>query len=190
MTNNVSVAGQLQADMTTMARESRKWNLSIGLYTQSIDDIPKIITDELATTVVILGSGTEKSIDNLSERFGLNGACRHALSRLGKPGKAGSNLIALFRTGSGMSQLVLSLTIGPQSLWAFSTTTEDVAIRNNLYQRLGPSETLRRLAARFPGGSAKAEVERRRRNVEDQSDAADEVVNVLLEIANEVAGEQ
>lgn len=183
------MAGQLQADMTTMARESRKWNLSIGLYTQSIDDIPKIITDELATTVVILGSGTEKSIDNLSERFGLNGACRHALSRLGKPGKAGSNLIALFRTGSGMSQLVLSLTIGPQSLWAFSTTTEDVAIRNNLYQRLGPSETLRRLAARFPGGSAKAEVERRRRNVEDQSDADGEVVNVILEIANEIARE-
>ena len=57
--------------MTTMARESRKWNLSIGLYTQSIDDIPKIITDELATTVVILGSGTEKSIENLAERFGL-----------------------------------------------------------------------------------------------------------------------
>ena len=190
VTNNVSVAGQLQADMTTMARESRKWNLSIGLYTQSIDDIPKIITDELATTVVILGSGTEKSIDNLSERFGLNGACRHALSRLGKPGKAGSNLIALFRTGSGMSQLVLSLTIGPQSLWAFSTTTEDVAIRNSLYQRLGPSETLRRLAARFPGGSAKAEVERRRRNVEDQSDADGEVVNVILEIANEIAREQ
>ncbi|WP_303215197.1 hypothetical protein [Bilophila wadsworthia] len=189
VTNNVSVAGQLQADMTTMARESRKWNLSIGLYTQSIDDIPKIITDELATTVVILGSGTEKSIDNLSERFGLNGACRHALSRLGKPGKAGSNLIALFRTGSGMSQLVLSLTIGPQSLWAFSTTTEDVAIRNNLYQRLGPSETLRRLAARFPGGSAKAEVERRRRKVEDQSDADGEVVNVIQEIANEVARE-
>lgn len=180
VTNNVSVAGQLQADMTTMARESRKWNLSIGLYTQSIDDIPKIITDELATTVVILGSGTEKSIDNLSERFGLNGACRQALSRLGKPGKAGSNLITLFRTGSGMSQLVLSLTIGPQSLWAFSTTTEDVAIRNNLYQRLGPSEALRRLAARFPGGSAKAEVERRRRNVEDQSDADGEVVNKFL----------
>ena len=189
VTNNVSVAGQLQADMTTMARESRKWNLSIGLYTQSIDDIPKIITDELATTVVILGSGTEKSIDNLSERFGLNGACRQALSRLGKPGKAGSNLITLFRTGSGMSQLVLSLTIGPQSLWAFSTTTEDVAIRNNLYQRLGPSEALRRLAARFPGGSAKAEVERRRRNVEDQSDADGEVVNVILEIANEIARE-
>ena len=60
----------------------------------------------------------------------------------------------------------------------------------NLYQRLGPSETLRRLAIRFPGGSAKAEVERRRRKVEDQSDADGEVVNVILEIANEIAREQ
>lgn len=190
VTNNTSVAGQLQADMTTMARESRKWNLSIGLYTQSIDDIPKIITDELATTVVILGSGTEKSIENLAERFGLNGACRYALSRLGKPGKAGANLVALFRTGSGMSQLVLTLSIGPQSLWAFSTTTEDVAIRNNLYQRLGPSEALRRLANRFPGGSAKAEVERRRRQVTDQRDADDALVNVTQEIVHEIAREQ
>lgn len=190
VTNNTSVAGQLQADMTTMARESRKWNLSIGLYTQSIDDIPKIITDELATTVVILGSGTEKSVENLAQRFGLNGACRDALSRLGKPGRKGSNLIALFRTGTGMSQLILSLTIGPQSLWAFSTTTEDVTIRNNLYQRLGPSEALRRLGTRFPGGSAKAEVERRRRQVTDQRDADDALVNVTLEIANEIAREQ
>ncbi|MFR9013588.1 MAG: hypothetical protein ACLVI5_08535 [Desulfovibrio piger] len=176
--------------MTTMARESRKWNLSIGLYTQSVDDIPPIITDELATTVVILGSGTEKSIDNLSRRFGLNGSCRHALSRLGKPDRAGSNLVALFRTGAGMSQLVLSLTIGPQSLWAFSTTTEDVTIRNHLYRRLGPSEALRRLARRFPGGSAKAEVERRRRLVGDQTEADEKIVNVILEIVDEIEVEQ
>ena len=121
--------------MTTMARESRKWNLSIGLYTQSIDDIPDIIT-ELATTIVILGAGTDKSIADMGERFGLNGACRHALGHLGKPGPAGSNLVALFRTGAGKSQLVLSLTIGGQALWAFSTTTEDVAIRNHLYKRM------------------------------------------------------
>lgn len=190
VTGNTSVSGQLQADMTTMARESRKWNLSIGLYTQSVDDIPPIITDELATTVVILGSGTEKSIDNLSRRFGLNGSCRHALSRLGKPDRAGSNLVALFRTGAGMSQLVLSLTIGPQSLWAFSTTTEDVTIRNHLYRRLGPSEALRRLARRFPGGSAKAEVERRRRLVGDQTEADEKIVNVILEIVDEIEVEQ
>jgi intracellular multiplication protein IcmB len=186
VTQNTSVSGQLQADMTTMGRESRKWNLSIGLYTQSIDDVPKIITDELATTIVILGSGSDKSIADLAARFGLNGACRHALSRLGKPGPAGSNLVALFRTGAGTSQLVLSLTIGGQPLWAFSTTTEDVSIRNHLYKRLGPAETLRRLAVRYPGGSAKSEVERRRRLVADESGADDEVTNVILEIVNEI----
>lgn len=186
VTGNKSVADQLVNDMTTMARESRKWNLSLGLYTQSIKDIPPIITDELATTIAILGSGSEKSIEDLTTRFDLNGACRYALSRLGKPGRAGSNLVAMFRTGSGISQLVLSLTIGGQPLWAFSTTTEDVAIRNKLYSRLGPSEALRRLADRFPGGSAKAEVERRRRAVTDQSAIDDVLVNVIDEIVNEL----
>ena len=123
----------------------------------------------------------------MAKRFALNGACRHALAHLGKPGPAGSNLVALFRTGSGMSQLVLSMTIGGQPLWAFSTTTEDVAIRNNLYKRMEPSEALRRLAARFPGGSAKSEVERRRRQVTDQTSSDDELVNVIHEIVNEIA---
>ena len=186
VTGNTSVAGQLQADMTTMARESRKWNLSIGLYTQSIDDIPDIII-ELATTILILGAGTDKSIADLAKRFSLNGACRYALRHLGKPGPAGANLVGLFRTGAGLSQLVLTLTIGGQSLWAFSTTTEDVAIRNHLYKRMEPAEALRRLAARFPGGSAKSEVERRRRRVTDQSSADDVLVNVIQEIVNEIA---
>ena len=186
VTRNTSVSGQLLEDMSTMARESRKWNLSIGLYTQSIDDIPKIII-ELATTIVILGAGTEQSITEMANRFSLNEACRHALRHLGKPGPAGSNLVGLFRTGAGLSQLVLSMTIGGQALWAFSTTTEDVAIRNNLYKRMEPAEALRRLAARFPGGSAKSEVERRRRLVTDQSAVDDELVNVIKEIANEIA---
>lgn len=185
VTGNTSVAGQLLADMTTMARESRKWNLSIGLYTQSIDDIPKIII-ELATTILILGAGTEQSIEDMTERFGLNGACSYALAHLGKPGPAGSNLVGIFRTGAGKSQLVLSLTIGGQALWAFSTTTEDVTIRNSLYKRMEPSEALRRLAIRFPGGSAKSEVERRRMRVTDQSAADDVLVNVLHEIVHEI----
>ena len=74
-------------------------------------------------------------------------------------------------------------------MWAFSTTTEDVSIRNNLYRRMEPSEALRRLAARFPGGSAKAEVERRRRLVADESNADDEITNVITELANELARE-
>ena len=137
--------------------------------------------------IVILGAGTEKGIADLADRFGLNGACQYALGHLGKPGPAGSNLVALFRTGSGLSQLVLSMTIGGQPLWAFSTTTEDVAIRNHLYKLMEPSEALRRLATRFPGGSAKSEVERRRRKVADESGSDEVVTNVIKEIVNEIA---
>ncbi|CAK7025507.1 MAG: hypothetical protein DELT_02565 [Desulfovibrio sp.] len=187
VTGNTSVADQLVADMTTIVRESRKWNLSLGIYTQSIEDIPPQII-ELASTIIILGGGTEKGIDALVTRFALNEACRYALGHLGKPGPAGANLVAVFQTGSGRSQLLLTLTIGGQSLWAFSTTTEDVAIRNNLYNRMEPSEALRRLATRFPGGSAKSEVERRRRKVEDESAAEDQVTNVIQEIVGELAG--
>jgi intracellular multiplication protein IcmB len=186
VTMNTSVSGQLIADMTTMGRESRKWNLSIGLYSQDIKDIPDIIVN-LATTIVILGAGTDSNIEEMAKLFGLNGACKHALKHLGKPGPAGSNLVALFRTGVGLSQLVLSMTIGGQALWAFSTTTEDVAIRNRLYKRMEPSEALRRLSVRYPGGSAKPEVERRRRLVADESGVDDEVTNVIHEIVNEIA---
>jgi intracellular multiplication protein IcmB len=45
---------------------------------------------------------------------------------------------------------------------------------------------LRRLAARFPGGSAKAEVERRRRKVADESNADDALTNVIQEIVQEL----
>lgn len=181
VTKNESVSGQLQADMTTMTRESRKWNLSLGLYSQSIEDIPEIIT-ELATTVLILGAGTDKSISELTSRFGLNGACEYALSRLGKPGPAGANFIALYKTAQGLSQLPLTLTIGGQMLWAFSSTTEDVSIRNALYNHLEPTEALRRLAKRYPGGSAKNDVERRRRIITDESvDVIRRIIEEILE---------
>ncbi len=188
VTKNTSVSGQLQNDLSTMARESRKWNLSIGLYTQSIEDIPDIII-ELATTITILGSGTTENIKMLQSRFGLNGACTYALERLGKPGSAGSNFVGLFRTGNGLSQLILTLTISAHALWAFSTTTEDVSIRNKLYKKMSATKALKCLAVKFPSGSAKNEVERRKTLVGDtsllgdaQRDIIDNIVSEIMEL--------
>ena len=78
------------------------------------------------------------------------------------------------------------MTIGGQALWAFSTTTEDVTIRNALYLHLGPSEALRRLAGRFPGGSAKSEEERGRLLVGSAHNAEDVAVNVTKELVQEL----
>ncbi len=185
VTKNTSVAGQLQNDLSTMARESRKWNLSIGLYTQSIEDIPDIII-ELATTITILGSGTTENIKMLQARFGLNGACTYALERLGKPGSAGSNFVGLFRTGNGLSQLILTLTISSHALWAFSTTTEDVSIRNKLYKQMSATKALTCLAKRFPSGSAKSEVERRKALIGDASLIGDAQIDIINNLVSEL----
>ncbi len=185
VTQNQAVSGQMVADIQTMTRESRKWNLSLGLYTQSIEDFPDILL-ELATSVLLLGSGTKASNGNLIKKFGLNGACGYALERLGKPGRAGANFVGLFKTGEGVSQLILTLTVGAQALWSFSTTTEDVTIRNALYSKLGVTRTLQVLASVYPGGSAKEDVERRKRQVTDDSDADEEIFNVIKGITEEL----
>jgi intracellular multiplication protein IcmB len=175
----------MTADIQTIIRESRKWNLSVGIYTQSITDLPPIMT-ELATSVLLLGAGTEKTVEYISALLGLTDVCTHALGRLGKPGPSGANFVGYFRTSSGTAQLILTLTIGAQALWAFSTTTEDTVIRNALYKRFSVTKALKILSSAYPGGSAKAEVERRKRLVVDSSNIVDATVNVTQEIVDEL----
>ena len=68
------------------------------------------------------------------------------------------------------------------------TTAEDVAIRNKVYEKVGPKLARRALAQMFPGGSAKGEVEERRERFKERLGTADESTssNILVEISNEV----
>jgi intracellular multiplication protein IcmB len=181
---NGSVAKQLVGDLETSARESRKWNLHIGLYSQSVEDIPNIIL-ELATSIFILGTGTKKAVDQMGERLGLNQTTHNAIMNLRKPGKQGASMVALFRTGEGLSTQLLTNTIGMQALWAFSSTTEDVQVRNELYDKIGVDSTLKILSKLYPGG-VKSEVEKRKEQIgelsatEISTDIIDVLVNEIL----------
>lgn len=77
-------------------------------------------------------------------------------------------MIGLFRTDEGNVLHRLTSTIGQQMLWAFSSTAEDTKVRNALYEVLGVEATLKLLSEHYPGG-IKAEVERRRLQVTDES---------------------
>jgi intracellular multiplication protein IcmB len=160
VTGLAAVNGQLIGDLETSARESRKWNLSIGLYSQSWEDFPPVIL-ELATSVFLLGSGTGRGRSELAKLFGLTSTMERALERLGKPSPEGADLIALFRTAQGTSQQILTNTVSPALLWAFSTTAEDMAVRDELYLSHGVERTLGLLSDLYPGG-LKAEIERRK----------------------------
>ena len=152
-----AVRDQVILDM----REGRKWNVQIALISQSLDDFDPVMV-EFATSIFIMDAGPEQSIKRSTEIFGLSETARVALkTRVHGPREGGSTFLAQFSTKNGMNTQLLTSTLGPIELWAFSTTAEDARIRNKLYQRLGPKEGRRVLANIFPSGSVKKLIEER-----------------------------
>ncbi len=152
-----AVRDQVIIDM----REGRKWNVQIALLSQSLDDFDQVMV-EFATSVYIMDAGPAQTIEKSAKIFGLSPTAQTALrNRVHGPREGGATFLAQFATKSGMNTQLLTITLGPIELWAFSTTVEDATIRNKLYRRLGPTEARRVLANIAPAGSIKSVVEKR-----------------------------
>lgn len=152
-----AVRDQVVLDM----REGRKWNVQIALISQSLDDFDAVMV-EFGTSIFIMDAGPEQAIKRSTEIFGLSDTARVALkTRVHGPREGGATFLAQFSTKSGMNTQLLTNTLGPIELWAFSTTAEDARLRNKLYLKLGPKEARRVLANLFPSGSVKKLVEDR-----------------------------
>lgn len=152
-----AVRDQVIIDM----REGRKWKVQIALLSQSIDDFDPVMV-EFATSIYIMDAGPEAAVRKTSETFGLSETAKRALrTRVHGPRQGGATFLAQFATKGGINLQLLTLTLGPVELWAFSTTAEDALIRNQLYRYLGPAEARRLLANIFPNGSAAKEIEMR-----------------------------
>lgn len=179
---------QILADLTTASREARKQNLSICLYSQQLGDFPEVLV-ELATSIYVLGAGTARETDEIARCFGLNEAARYALRNITRPTSAGADLVALFRTSLGTSIQHLTCTAGSFAKWAFTTTAEDMRVRNRLYETLGVSRALECLTRYYPGGSIKEEAERRRLAMENTGSAPEDVVEHIARDLKERARE-
>ena len=167
---NNPLSKQIISDLTTASRESRKLNLSIGLYSQRLSDFPSEIV-AMATSIYALGAGNESEAAEISERFGLNQAAYEALRQITRPGPKGANFIALYRTDQGECLQILTNSAGSIARWAFSTTAEDMRLRNALYDRLGCRKALALLQKYYPAGSVKPELERRKAKLGDNYDS-------------------
>ncbi|MGD9369153.1 MAG: hypothetical protein PVH87_25830 [Desulfobacteraceae bacterium] len=178
-----AVVNQFMDDLETQARETRKWKISYGLYSQHFNDYPEIII-ELATTIIVLGKGTKKSANWLCDTFGFNSVLRHSLNNLSKPGPKGANFVALMSTSKGDVYQTLTNTISPMAIWAFSSTKEDMTVRDALFEKLGVKKTLKLLAKHWPGG-IQTEAERRRRLFEE-SGLDQEAKNVEATLIDEL----
>lgn len=169
------------------AREGRKFNVDIKIASQLIEDFPPAII-EVASSLIVCNVGSEGSINLLTEQFNLtNHEQRVMRHNLRGPGPNGAPIWALFKIkGEGQVRQELLLTLGPAELWAFSTTAEDVALRTRLYEQIGPKLTRQVLATRFPGGTAKAEIETRIARLEEQGERLDDdgrgnVIGILVD---------
>ena len=150
-----AVRAQVERDV----REARKMRVRLVLASQRIEDFGESLV-ELANRYWILGAGGEAGeIERLSQTFGLSETVVEAVRfKLNGPGPKGAPalLIASDRRGR-FEQLVLN-TPGPVELWALTTSPADVALRDRVGRRLRPAQARAALAARFPRGSARAEI--------------------------------
>ena len=82
-------------------------------------------------------------------------------TRVHGPREGGVTFLAQFATKYGKNTQLLTNTIGPIELWAFSTTAEDSAVRNKLYHHIGPKQARQLLSRLYPGGTIRPVIEQR-----------------------------
>jgi len=177
-----AVRDQVIVDM----REGRKWKVQIALLSQSVEDFDPVMI-EFATSIYIMDAGPAQTVEKTSQIFGLSETAKVALrTRVHGPRQGGATFLVQFATKTGLNIQLLTLTLGPIELWAFSTTAEDTVVRNQLYRQIGPSEARRLLAALFPNGTITKEIETRLEQMKVESvliedDAKNSVVQQLVQ---------
>ncbi|MBI1302130.1 MAG: type IV secretion protein IcmB [Alphaproteobacteria bacterium] len=180
--HRTSKSASVRAQIIRDVREGRKRGVQIVLTSQLIDDFDKDMVD-LATGIWILGTAiSDKAVQNVVDRFGLSNTARDIMRyKLTGPKAIGGPALVVIGSTSGRYEQHIYNTLGPIELWAFSTSSEDVAIRNRLYALLGASRARQMLAMKFPGGSARNEIRRRVLASSESGDSKSSMISAVIE---------
>ena len=171
-------------------REGAKHAVQLGISSQRSDDFGEHLLSQ-ATGRWICGVGDADEADRLADRLRLAAGTRETIrSRLNGPDHrhGGAPFVLVMNAADTVWEQMLVNSLGPVELWALSTTPEDAALRDSLYDRLGFGEALRRLARVFAGGTAVREIKRRKdRRVlrGEESERAEQ--GVVMELSDEIA---
>lgn len=181
--HRTSKSNSVRAQIIRDVREGRKRGVQIVLTSQLIDDFDKDMVD-LATGIWVLGTAiSDKAVQNVVDRFGLSNTAKHVMRyKLTGPKAIGAPALIVIGSTSGRYEQHIYNTLGPIELWAFSTSAEDVSIRNRLYSILGAARARQMLATKFPGGSARNEIRRRvLSNSEKGGDSRQAMISGVIE---------
>ena len=180
--HRTSKSGAVRNQVIRDVREGRKRGVQIVLTSQLIDDFSPDMVD-LATGVWVLGTAiSDKAVDNVVDRFGLSDTARKIIRhKLTGPKSTGAPALFVLGSTDGRYEQHIYSTLGPIELWALSTSTEDVAIRNRLYNKLGAGRARQILAAGYPGGSARNEIRRRVLARSEDGEARAAMISAIIE---------
>ncbi|MCE2580285.1 hypothetical protein LDL36_17660 [Komagataeibacter sp. FNDCR1] len=156
-------APNVRLQVVEYMREGRKWDIQIALASQLLGDFDKDMVS-LSTSKWLLGVETATDVDECIKKFELSASAANILRyKLKGPRTNGSGapILNLLTLKSGVEEHYLINTLGAQMAWAFSTTAQDVNLRERLYVKLGPELARTMLARRYPKGSAKADIQAR-----------------------------
>ena len=178
----------LDRQFATDGREGRKWKLEICLSSQKFDDYDDSMIG-FATTVLAFSGADLDRLPNIRdiEKFSYH---RHVTG----PSEHGTTFLCRVDTISGQHSQLFTLTLGPKTLWALTTTSEDRRLRSLLYAALPGAQARAALARHFPKGSARAVIERLRRESKAPSQKAfiddDENDEITEQIATSIIEEE
>lgn len=179
------VREQVVVDM----REGRKWSMDIILASQSLQDFDERMR-EFTTSVFVMNGGNEETVNKIGEVFGIKEPAERAALLNGQvhpPKKGGGTFLAKFYTTKGNYTQLLSYTLGPVELWAFSTTTEEVQIRDRMYRSMGAARARKILAAIYPSPSdAREEILNRKMRMKDVGISGEDDTNVYEALIKEI----
>lgn len=180
--HRTSKTKSVRAQIVRDVREGRKRGIQIILASQMLDDFDADMVD-LATGVWVLGTAiSDGAVQATQDTFGLTDTARWIIRhKLTGPKAGGAPALLVLGTVDGKYEQHLINTLGPLELWAFSTTAEDVAVRNRLYTRLGAAHARRLLGANFPGGSARNEIKRRIADLSDKGKAEEANLGAVID---------
>lgn len=166
--HRTSKAKMVREQVLVDMREGRKWKVDITLASQDLEDFDEMMI-KMATSIFIMDGGTAGTIEDISHRFGFEDpAEKYALAKqVHPPRRGGGTFLAKFFTQKGWYTMLLSATLGPLELWAFSTTADDVAVRNRLYEKVGQKQALRVLARKYPHGTVRDDLEDRKMRMKE-----------------------
>lgn len=161
--HNAAKDKTLFAELERDGREARKWGTELCLASQMLDDFGMLI--KIATRFVIADSGTAETRQWMREKISLKPEEERALSMFVGLGPGGLTYLSRIVCKTETFTSLLTLTIGPQRLWALTTDADDRLMRETMYQVCNNDRplALRLLAKAYPGGAKKAITAERQR---------------------------